>query len=47
MGLGEQEKSRGSPLLPFNLGWKILTSLEGNENSMAKENEQDKILEDC
>jgi hypothetical protein len=21
----EQEKSRGSPLLPFNLGWKILT----------------------
>jgi hypothetical protein len=48
MGLGEQEKSRGSsPLLPFNLGWKILTWFEGHGNSMAKENDQDKIVEDC
>jgi hypothetical protein len=46
MGLGEQEKSRGSPLLPFNLGWKILTSFEGDKNSLAKENDQDKIVED-
>lgn len=38
----EQEKSRGSPLLPFNLGWKILTLFEHDQNSMANENHQDK-----
>jgi hypothetical protein len=42
MGLGKQDESRGSPLLPFNLGWKILTSFEGDGNSIANKNDQDK-----